>query len=576
MKKILNKHRGLLYTLALVCVIIASVIVVTIFGIRKQGYHTDEIYSFGLANSNYKPFLDSHDKRNESPQKLSPEYYDNYVTVDSSTKFNYGSVIYNQEHDVHPPLFYIILHTICSFFPGQFNKWFGIAPNIIFFIVTLVTIFLTAKRLTKNRLLPILCVALYGFSSGAICSVIYIRMYMLLTMFASLYTYVHVQMITQKRQSFANLLALIVITFLGFYTQYYFLIYAFFISLGYFIFLCISKQWHYVRNYILTMLVPFIAMFIIYPYGYKTILGINSDIDGFDHAKYAASSQNQFLSSFIEFFSFLNQQLFSNLLLPIMLILSILLLYALFRKIYNIEVTRDGILLTRSNRNPFNKIILNTQVVSILICLFASIGYLIVVAKITYFKVDRYIFPIYPIVAMVYTIVSYGIFALCIKYRRYLATILIVATSIVILAMQYSRYLPSGNFPDTLYPSDQAINDYMDKHTGDTCIYVYDEGDEWADMLYIPWLRKCGSIYKTSFSDADQYLLHDIDYSKTNKSYTLFVEDSNNADISDGVKKFVSKLSKKLDKSSPKHIGDINAWNHWSVPATTRVFSVQP
>ena len=38
--------------------------------------------------------------------------------------------------DVHPPLFYIVLHTICSCFSGSFSKWFGIIPNIFYYGIT--------------------------------------------------------------------------------------------------------------------------------------------------------------------------------------------------------------------------------------------------------------------------------------------------------------------------------------------------------------------------------------------------------------------------------------------------------
>ena len=51
--------------------------------------------------------------------------FKDYLTVNKGEEFKLGSVIYNQTHDSHPPLFYLVLHLISSFFPGEFSKWFG-------------------------------------------------------------------------------------------------------------------------------------------------------------------------------------------------------------------------------------------------------------------------------------------------------------------------------------------------------------------------------------------------------------------------------------------------------------------
>ena len=81
---------------------------------QKAGFFVDEIWSYGLANSNYHPFLYSDGALEHG--WVNGEYFKNYVVADETHRFDYGSVFYNQKMDVHPPLFYIVLHTICSFF----------------------------------------------------------------------------------------------------------------------------------------------------------------------------------------------------------------------------------------------------------------------------------------------------------------------------------------------------------------------------------------------------------------------------------------------------------------------------
>lgn len=60
------------------------------FGFSKNGYHMDEICSYGLSNSYYKPFP------SDVNQWLNDNYFDNYLQVENNHAFKYGSVYYNQ------------------------------------------------------------------------------------------------------------------------------------------------------------------------------------------------------------------------------------------------------------------------------------------------------------------------------------------------------------------------------------------------------------------------------------------------------------------------------------------------
>ena len=88
-----------------------------LFGIRKTGMFIDEIYSYGLSNSRYAPFL-SDLKGGELTDKIfTPEDIDAYLTVGNGDQFAFGSVYYNQTKDVHPPLYYWIFNAVSSVFP---------------------------------------------------------------------------------------------------------------------------------------------------------------------------------------------------------------------------------------------------------------------------------------------------------------------------------------------------------------------------------------------------------------------------------------------------------------------------
>ena len=57
--------------------------------------------------------------------------YDDYMKVQNGQRFDYVNVWRNQTNDVHPPLYYALIHTICSVFPNKFSKWFAAGINVI-------------------------------------------------------------------------------------------------------------------------------------------------------------------------------------------------------------------------------------------------------------------------------------------------------------------------------------------------------------------------------------------------------------------------------------------------------------
>lgn len=573
--RVSKKASRSLYYIAVLVAIILSVSISLIFCWKKQGYHVDEVYSYGLANSYYKPFLDSHDRESSRPEYLSSDYYNNYISTNEASSFKYDSVIYNQEHDVHPPLFYLILHTICSFFPGDFNKWFGLSINIVCLIITLIIIFLTARLLTANKFLQIACIVLYGCSTGAILTTTYIRMYAMLTMFVSVYAYIHAKMAINKRQKASDLIALAAVTFLGFFTQYYFIIFAAFMSILYMTLLALSRRWKDLRMYIVIMLIPLVTMLVVYPAAYTTILGKNEDVDGFNHAQYAMEGDRPIANAIVEFAYFLNSQLFSCLLAPIASIAIIALILKTVLNLYHINPSNDGVIIKRSPEFPPKQVSVSRQSLVTIMLIITSLLYFITVTKITYLKVDRYLFCIYPIATITFIIGINCVLRYILGKHTITQHIILALTITVILILQYTTYLPTGTYPDTLYSSDKTINDYMSKNANTVCIYIYNSGNEWSDTILTPWLRQCyGGIYKIDANNVADYVSNNnISPSST---YTLFIDNgvSNHSHQQDA-DEIVNLISDKTGKESKQSITTINGDNHWSIPTSIEVIKLE-
>lgn len=205
-------------------------VVQILFGMRKQGFHEDEFYSYFSTNRTAGLF---------TPDR---EWVDTDVIRDEfvvlpKEGFRYGLVREVQSWDVHPPLYYWILHTVCSFFPGTFSKWTGIAVNLIAFVFSLAILEQIAKRLQMTFSVRVLLLILFGINPATISVDLFLRMYAWLTMWVLLTTLLHVMLwedmtaqatdsARPKERRLMLYAAIALCDTAGFLTHYYYAIYA--------------------------------------------------------------------------------------------------------------------------------------------------------------------------------------------------------------------------------------------------------------------------------------------------------------------------------------------------------------
>jgi len=238
-----------------------QVLVLLFFAAQKKGYFIDEIYSWGLANGYYKPFVVSYDVFDKW---ISGDVFMDYMTVQEGERFAYPSVYDNQTRDVHPPLFYMVMHTICSITPGVQNKWQGILPNVFFYGGCLAMVFFTARELMENDKAALAAMGVWGLSPGGLSTGIYIRMYMMMTFFTMVTVYLHVKM-AKEGQAQGRLLLICGVTFLGLLTQYYFVFMAFFLSAVYVVWKLWKRRWKEAAVYSGALLGSVAFMVLAYP-----------------------------------------------------------------------------------------------------------------------------------------------------------------------------------------------------------------------------------------------------------------------------------------------------------------------
>lgn len=417
----------------LICVLTAFAMfgVLLYYGNQKQGFHMDELLTYGLSNNFYAPFPF------ETGEWLSSNYYHDYLTVNGDDAFAYGSVYYNQAADVHPPIYYIIFHTLSSLFQGTFTKWIGISANIIFYFLIIFIIFSFMKYLTEDKWIAYITAAFWGFSIGAVSSVMYIRMYVLLTLWFILFLFATTKLLDREAYSWRLLLPVFAITIGGVLTQYYFLIGAFFISFILCILLVLEKRWKHFFSFAGTMVAALGSSLLLFPpiirHMFETARG-----------KEAAENVVGESSYFMDYLQIVNRSLFASRGQWMLIALLLGFILAIFMK----------------RRN------LSEWVKRLVLIVVPALLYIGVIQKIAPYRTSRYIFSVYPAIVMGVFLTLYFIIQSFTKRTHLIqCAVLLYAMVGTYLAYQYEHV-------EYLYPEYASILETVEDYQNNDALVI--------------------------------------------------------------------------------------------------------
>lgn len=242
------------------------------FVFNKQVFHEDEFFSYALANSSGRPFIYGSkvqvcDNYNSWETGDSFRYY---IRTKQDTTFDYANVWANQNADTHPPFYYALLHTISSFFPEKFSWWWGFLLNLALFAVTQVFLYKWSKRFAKSEYAGLAVCIFYGFTIAALNTVMFIRMYEMLTMFVVMLVYFGSKAADADKLSFKKHLLPVSLTILGgALTQHTFLIFAFVFTVFYCLFELCKKRFRNMFLFGIASFVGAILSFAVFPASVK-------------------------------------------------------------------------------------------------------------------------------------------------------------------------------------------------------------------------------------------------------------------------------------------------------------------
>ncbi len=313
----MKKERFLVWAVMIAFIHIGLVL---FFGMQKQGFHEDEYYTYWSVSS-----------ENIGPANLTwfrGDILQSRFFVKEGQQFSFEMVVDNQADDVHPPLYYLVLHCFMSLFPNSFYKWFGILLNLVFSLVTYASILglfvnIRDKAVQNRKQLALLAGFVYAIAPSTISAVMLTRMYAMSTMWTALYAVVFVLLMQNRNCSKGKFACLVfggaAICYGAFLTHYYALIVPFFLTLFYCIYALASrKKLGRMLLYGVSMLVAILLAGLTYPAcidhiftGYRGADAIN----GFFH--------DSLFGRTVLFLGWINESVFAGWMWPYMIVFAV-------------------------------------------------------------------------------------------------------------------------------------------------------------------------------------------------------------------------------------------------------------
>ena len=254
--KRIKKERWLAYGILLFVIGLGILRMCVLFVGEKKLYHCDELYSYGLSNSFYRPFVESDDvyaKNNDYIGEwypASPFYIKNYISLH----------------------FEEVLHTLCSFYPGSFLFVTGFVLNLVIFAVTQFFLFLLVRKLTGSWYASLLAVGLWSVTSAAADITLFVRMYDMLTMWTVIFFWYHSRLTeVSHKLKIRKLIPLTIITALGALTQHLFLFPAFVTAVCFCVYYAVNKRGPDLLKYGCSVLSGVLLSFAAFPAGVRQL-----------------------------------------------------------------------------------------------------------------------------------------------------------------------------------------------------------------------------------------------------------------------------------------------------------------
>lgn len=427
----------------LAVIIVLSLAISTFFMISKQGFHEDELLTYNLANSSKQLQTDGGWNTSED--------FNEYLTVSENDRFNYAQVYENQIIDAsHPPFYYALVHTVCSFFPNTFSKYFAYTINVLAMAGILIMLYKIAKKICSNNFYSLIAVFAFAFSIACITMTIYLRMYATLTFFVLAFVYMNLKLYEQKNSAkVRDFILLGVIVLFGTLTQYYFILFEALTALIFMVFKIKEKCFKDLRNYIITLALGSAAALCIYPYIIMNVLGGNRGLGSMSFSVDLITIVTYMVYKIFTYVQVLSKDVFLNQVWLFALCFAVVLVFAIYRRFVKKE---------KLSRKAFMAFV-------------PSIVFFVAISLVSPFNSDRYVMASLPLIVMLFVFSAVKI-ALSFKNKKTVYAVPVcIALACAIGLLTVKPYYVYGR-QETLY-----------KPQTEKCIFVGTAMLEWNKTI---------------------------------------------------------------------------------------------
>lgn len=433
-----KKLKGKLFEIGAVAV---CLLVLCIFVSMKQGFHMDELLSFELSNAEFNPWIVTtqpegrlakfvHNEIDgetfgetlgnlaaevkdvlknrgnsklltyradvyEEPVWITAEQFRDYIEVDRGDAFNYLSVYFNVKDDNHPPLHFMLLHTVSSLFQGKAEAWMGCLINLGAMAAVLILLIKSGRLLAEvlglqkySRLAGVTAALLYGLSAGAVATTLLIRMYGLVTLWCVAYFYLVLKKWRNKEFEQHNG-GLILVTMLGFWTQYFFLFYCILLAAAVCALLLCHGRKKELGCFVRSMVIAAAIGLAVFPFAISDVFSSGRGVEAMENLSLGLSGYGSRIYTFLQI---VGGRTFFPLFWGVLFIAAVL-------------AVVSGIVRKRAqkaNGRPAERDA--GYVAYIWMLLLPAAGYFLLAARMSPYLVDRYMMPVFPFVILTGTL----------------------------------------------------------------------------------------------------------------------------------------------------------------------------
>lgn len=492
----------------LAIIIIVQTVVYGLAGASKAYFHMDEIYSYGLANFER---VQIYEDEQFYDTWHTPEYYEQYLAVDEDERWDLRPVYENQKNDVHPPLYYLLLRIGMELTPGKFSKWTGIILNIIIAAANTIVLYLVARKLLdkgkRAKVKSLLAVAVVALTLATVSTVVYIRMYMLLTLMVSLTAYLHLRLFESEKLQPKLLVAIGATSLLGAMTQYYywFFLAAMFVALV--VHYVRAKRWWELKWYAVTIIGAGLISLVIWPFAIQHMFfGYRGE-----GVMQTLLQPLVVLANLWQFVGVIDEFVFHKLLLVIVLVMLAL----------------GGWLLMRGKQEGVKQ----TQRTKFVVVLFPVLFYLVIVAAASPFAALRYVAPVCGLLLL---LVLMALDWLCEKTwgKKIGQIIMAVGLAIFSVVMPIAAQIE----PDVTYPERAELVEKAKELHDVPVLYIFRTGDDWGFLNDILLFREFDESYLAKDNGVER-VTEVLREKNLDKGLVVFINDGqDNAKILEAVK----------------------------------------